>query len=472
MQSPARRLVFFVAAASLALSGMALPAQAKAKPHKHAGLRVPAFLQFTAQPKYASIVIDAKTGEVLYEQAPDAHRYPASITKIMTMYLAFEALHDGRLSLNDQIVVSPHAAAQAPSKLGLRQGQTISVVDAMSAIAVKSANDMAVALSEKLGGTEGHFAELMTAKAHQLGMNNTEYVNASGLPDTRQLSTARDIAILSRAVLRDYPQYYSFFGKREINWHGQITKNHNHLLGAMPGVDGIKTGFTNASGFNLAASAVRDDRRLIAVVMGGSSTAARDSHVEDLLDAGFTVMKRREAGQQTTIAQNLHEPAPIGAVERPPVEQGDGEQAGVHILVDGKAPAKAATPAIKAKDAAAGPACVNKRMRVHHKRVTRCIAPAVDHHEPAGRKGKAQLAKAEGGDWLVQVGAYKNSTQARQQLASVNSKFAEVLAASQGQVQHASGNYRVRFAGLSAAGAKDACASIKAKGQSCMAMRE
>ncbi len=464
MQSPARRLVFLVAAASLAFSGMAVPAEAKAKPHKHVGLRVPAFLQFTAQPKYASIVIDARTGEVLYEQAPDAHRYPASITKIMTMYLAFEALHDGRLSLNDEIVVSPHAAAQAPSKLGLRQGQTISVVDAMSAIAVKSAIDMAVALAEKLGGNESHFAELMTAKAHQLGMNNTEYVNASGLPDTRQLSTARDIAILSRAVLHDYPQYYSFFGKREINWHGQITKNHNHLLGAMPGVDGIKTGFTNASGFYLAASAVRDDRRLIAVVMGGSSTAARDNHVEDLLDAGFPVMKKREVGQPTTIAQNLHEPAPIGVVDRPPVEQGDGDQGGVHILVDGKAPTKKAAAAIKAKTDDAS--CVNKRVRVHHKLVTRCIVPAVDHGKSAGRD------KDEGGDWLVQVGAYKNPAQAREQLAHMNHKFAEILADSQGKVQHTAGNYRVRFAGLSAQGAKGACAKIEAKGQSCMVMKE
>ncbi len=461
MASPARRLLISFVAAAVALTSAA-GAEAKTH-HKHAaggGGHLSSFLHFTAQPKYASIVIDAKTGEVLYEQAADAHRYPASITKIMTMYLAFEALQEHRLAFDDRLTVSPHAAAQAPSKVGLRPGQSISVRDAMTAIAVLSANDMAVAMAEKLGGTEAHFAELMTAKAHQLGMNNTQYVNANGLPDNRQLSTARDIATLSRAVLRDYPQYYAFFSTREFTYLGRTTRNHNHLLGSMPGVDGIKTGFTNASGFNLAASAIRDDHRLIAVVLGGSSTAARDLHVEDLLDAGFTVIKKRDLGQTTTIAQNLREPAPVGAIDRAPTEQGDGEQAGVHILVDGKAPPKA-----KADDAA----CTVKR--VHHKRVRSCIAPAVDV-KGKGKPAKTQLAKADaGGDWQVQLGAYKSPTQARAQLAKMNSKFAEALAASEGRVEHSSGNYRVRFAGLSADQAKDACANIKAQGQACMALK-
>jgi D-alanyl-D-alanine carboxypeptidase len=473
MVSPARRLVVSVVAASLALASMAGAAEAKAR-HKHsAGRDLASFLHFTAQPKYASIVIDAKSGEVLYEQAPDARRYPASITKIMTMYLAFEALRDHRMSLEDRLMVSPHAAAQAPSKVGLRAGQTIAVRDAMDAIAVLSANDMAVAMAEKLGGTEAHFAELMTAKAKQLGMNNTQYVNASGLPDTRQLSTARDISILSRAVLRDYPQDYAWFSTRQFTYLGRTTKNHNHLLGSMPGVDGIKTGFTNASGFNLAASAVRDDHRLIAVVLGGSSTAARDLHVQDLLEAGFTVVKKRELGQPTTIAQNLREPAPVGVIDRAPTEQGDGEQAGVHILVDGKAPAGRAHQRIDAKvdasDKAA--ACVTKRVRVHHKLVKRCIIPAVDV-KAKGKAAKTQVANADtGGDWQVQLGAYKSPSQARAQMVKMNSKFAQVLAASEGHVEHASGNYRVRFAGLSSDQAKDACSTIKAQGQVCMALR-
>ena len=475
MQSPARRLALLIAAGALALTSLAEPAQARTHHHR---LKVPAFLQFTSQPKYAAIVVDAKSGEVLYEQSPDAHRYPASITKIMTMYLAFEELSENKLSLDDRIVVSPHAAAQAPSKVGLRAGQTITVRDAMTAIAVLSANDMAVAMAEKMGGSESHFAEMMTAKAKSLGMNNTQYVNANGLPDNRQLSTARDIATLSRAVLRDYPQYYTFFGTRQFTYLGRTTRNHNHLLGQMPGVDGIKTGFTNASGFNLAASAMRDNRRLIAVVMGGSSTASRDSHVADLLDAGFTVMHRREAGQMTTIAQNLHEPAPVGVVDRPSVEQGDGDQDGVHIVVDG-AP-KAATK--QNAKAAASDQMSCKRVMRHHKRVTRCVKLVVNDNVTVGKgkKGKkvvAQKAAAEktetaaAGEWQVQLGAYKNPTQARQQLAKLNSKFAEELAASQGHVDHSSGNYRVRFAGLSADQAKGACASIKAQGQDCMALR-
>jgi D-alanyl-D-alanine carboxypeptidase (penicillin-binding protein 5/6) len=462
MQSPARRLALSITAVAVAFGFLAAPAQAK--PHHKA--RLPAFLQFVSQPKYAAIVVDAKTGEVLYEQSPDAHRYPASITKIMTMYLAFQELSQGRLSLDDTLVVSPHAASMAPSKLGIRQGGTVSVGDAMSAIAVKSANDMAVAMAERMGGSESHFAEMMTAKAKQLGMNNTQFVNASGLPDTRQLTTARDISILSRAVLRDYPQYYTYFGKREFTWKGQTTKNHNHLLGQMPGVDGIKTGFTNASGFNLAASAVRDNRRLIAVVMGGSSTAARDSHVADLLEAGFTVLHKREAGQTTTIAQNLREPAPIGVVDRPPTEQGDGDQASMHILVDGKA----SKPAAKLTPASSDAQTCKRVLNHHHKRVRICLKTAVNDDAPLAKAGKGKPRKAEAGDWQVQLGAYKNSALARHKLAELNSKFGQELASSKGRVDKASGNYRVRFAGLSADSAKATCAALKAQGQACMTL--
>jgi D-alanyl-D-alanine carboxypeptidase (penicillin-binding protein 5/6) len=478
MRSPARRLFVPVVATALALASVAGAAEAKAR-HKHSGGHLPSFLHFAAQPKYASIVVDAKTGEVLYEQNADAQRYPASITKVMTMYLTFEALADHRLSFDDRLTISPHAAAQQPSKVGLRPGQTISVRDAMDAIAVLSANDMAVAMAEKLGGTEAHFAELMTAKAKQLGMNNTQYVDASGLPDNRQLTTARDISILSRAVLRDFPQYYAFFSTREFTYAGRTTRNHNHLLGSMPGVDGIKTGFTNASGFNLAASAMRDDHRLIAVVMGGSSTASRDLHVEDLLNAGFTVIKKREMGQQTTIAQNLREPLPVGAVERAPTEQGDADQGGVHIVVDGKAPALRER---KTSDDSA--ACTIKRVRVHHKLVKRCITPAADVKSPAqsAKTIKAEVAKAEtsdakgddgksDGDWQVQLGAYKSSAQASAQLAKMNAKFADALSGSDGGVQHSSGNYRVRFAGLSADQASKACETIKAQGQACVALK-
>ena len=324
MFKTARRLALAVAfsLAAIGAAGFGAPTQALAQPR---------FV--TTESKYAAIVMDASTGEVLYEKNPDAQRYPASISKIMTLYLTFEALSTGRLRLNDQLVVSEPAANMAPSRLGLRPGETISVDDAMHAVAVKSANDMAVALAERIGGSESRFAALMTLRAQELGMNNTHYVNASGLPDVRQISSARDIATLSRAVMRDYPQYYSYFSIKHLDWHGQTINNHNGLLLKMQGVDGLKTGFINASGFNLAASAVRDNRRLIAVVLGGNSTAARDAHVEDLLDTGFVVLQRRAMGQRIDFAQNLAEPAPIGVMSREPTEEGSGDQAGVQIVL-------------------------------------------------------------------------------------------------------------------------------------------
>eukprot|EP01037_Dinobryon_pediforme_P042439 gene42439-52799_t len=202
----------------------------------------------------------------------------------------------GRLKADDRVPFSAHAVNQAPSKLGVRAGESISVDDAIRAIAVKSANDVAVAMAERIGGTEAHFGEMMTQKAHDIGMGHSRFANASGLPDPRQITTARDIAILSRAVMRDYPQYYGYFGIKSFMWRGHEITNHNQLLKRTEGVDGLKTGFTNAAGFNLAASASRNGRRLITVVMGGSSTAARDENVEDLLNGGFDVLAKRAQG--------------------------------------------------------------------------------------------------------------------------------------------------------------------------------
>jgi len=282
------------------------------------------------QPRYAAIVVDAATGEVLYAKRADAQRFPASITKIMTLYLAFEAMATGRLSPNDKVIMSPHASMQAPSKLGLRPGEGVTLDMALQAIAVKSANDMAVAVAERIGGSEDRFAQLMTLRAQELGMTNTHFANASGLPNPHNVSTARDIAILSRAVMRDYPQYYGYFGERAFVFRGRIEQNHNHLLQKMPGVDGLKTGYIGASGFNLAASGVRDGHRLIAVVLGGSSTASRDENVEVLLNAGFEVMHKRALGQRITLA-SIAEPEDNGPIQRPSAEEGDGDQEGVQV---------------------------------------------------------------------------------------------------------------------------------------------
>jgi len=233
------------------------------------------------------------------------------------------------------VVFSSHASAQSPSKLGVAPGESVSVAEAIQAMTVLSANDAAVAMAEKLGGSESRFAALMTLRAQELGMRNTQFVNANGLPDSRQLTTARDIAIMSRAVMRDFPQYYHYFGQLQFDFHGRVIGNHNHMLTEVPGVDGLKTGFINAAGFNIAISGVRDNRRLVVVVMGGPSVASRDQNAEDLLLTGFDVMKRRSLGEVTTVAQNLYEAQSSGgAIVRAPTEQGDADQSGLKIIVD------------------------------------------------------------------------------------------------------------------------------------------
>ncbi|HEX3500637.1 MAG TPA: D-alanyl-D-alanine carboxypeptidase [Stellaceae bacterium] len=240
-----------------------------------------------AQAKYASIIIDADTGEVLHEVNPDGMNYPASLTKMMTLYLAFEALDNGQLKLDQKLPVSTHAASRAPSKLGLIPGDSVAVRDLILALVTKSANDAASVVAEGLGGSENAFAERMTQKAHKLGMKNTVFHNASGLPDLLNRTTARDLATLARALYRDFPDHYHYFSTREFVYHGTVHANHNHLMSSFQGMDGIKTGYINASGFNLAASAKRDNRRLIGVVMGGESARTRDAHMAQLLNDAF-----------------------------------------------------------------------------------------------------------------------------------------------------------------------------------------
>jgi len=258
--------------------------------------------------RYAAILIDHQTGEILYSRQPDTPRHPASITKVMTLYVAFEEMSAGRLREDDMIRVSAHAAAQAPSKLYLRPGSQISVRDAIGTIATKSANDAAAALAEHIGGSEAAFAERMTATARRLGMMGTRFMNASGLTHPQHLTTARDIATLSRAMLRDFPDHYRLFALNSYRYAGRDHENHNHLLRTMPGVDGIKTGFTNAAGFTLAASAYQNGRRLVAVVLGGPGRAARDHNMGALLQAGFNVLERRYMGEPITVAARLAEP--------------------------------------------------------------------------------------------------------------------------------------------------------------------
>lgn len=263
-------------------------------------------------PRYAAIVVNAGSGEVLMARYADSIRHPASLTKMMTLYMVFDAIERGTLSLSDRVTISKHAASQSPSKLGLAVGSRIRVEDAIKALVTKSANDIAVALSEKLSGSEKKFATRMTRKAHELGMSRTTFRNASGLPDPQQVTTARDMAKLAMALLRDYPHRYHYFGIRNFEYNGASHHNHNRLLGEYRGLDGIKTGYINASGFNLVASAKQNGRRLIGVVFGGQSWRSRNDHMVKLLDEGFAELSvRGDRIQEASLSGSARAPVPL-----------------------------------------------------------------------------------------------------------------------------------------------------------------
>ena len=440
MYQPARSLFAAIGLGLTALSGVALPSVASATP---AGV---------TESKYAAIVMDASNGEVLYAKNADSRRYPASITKVMTLYLAFEALSNGRLKLDDPVYVSAHAASMSPTKLGVPAGGSVTVDEAIRAMTVHSANDMAVALAEKLGGSEAKFTALMTLRAQELGMTNTHYVSACGLPDARQVTSAHDLAVLARALMRDYPQYYGYFSLKSFSYHGRTMVNTNHLLNDMPGVDGIKTGFTNASGFNLAASAVRDNHRLIVVVLGGSSSSGRNHQVESLLDTGFDVMHRRALGEKIVVAQNVFEPG-----SAPPEAT---EAAAKVVLTDSEvASLRAAETPIKKPEVQTAAA-----------RIPASPAQArlirVKNDEDSDRHGRRGH-----GEWRVQVGSYKLKSQAEAQLTTVEHRYGEAIDGARGSVSEAGRHaFNVRFTGFSSASAKDACHLMRAHRQACVAM--
>ncbi len=277
-----------VAAASLTL-GMLLSVSAPAQ----------------AQDRYAAIVVDARTNEVLLEDQADENRYPASLTKMMTLYMLFEAIERGDVSLDTRWTASRNASRQPPSRLGLRCTRrgvcdSITVDQAIRALVVQSANDVATMVAERLGGTEARFAASMSARARELGMTNTRFANASGLPSTRHATTARDMATLSQALWRDFPEYYHYFTTPSFNWRRGGARSHNRLIGQVDGVDGIKTGYTRASGFNLATMAERGGRRVIVVVLGGETSAARDAQVAYLVEGAYEEYARR--GDNVTYA--------------------------------------------------------------------------------------------------------------------------------------------------------------------------
>jgi D-alanyl-D-alanine carboxypeptidase len=263
------------------------PSKARAAPKKVTRSRSAWVPNPAVSGKSAYLIVDATSGREISSDQADELRHPASLTKLMTIYLTFSALDSGRLALGDGLKVSSNALNAPPTKMGLTPGGTVSVRDATMALVTRSANDAAVVLAEALGGDEANFARMMTSKARQLGMTSTVYRNASGLPNREQVTTARDLARLASALMRDFPHYYAVFSVQSYTYRGRPLDNHNHMLVNYEGADGLKTGYTAASGFNLVLSAVRDNRRLIGVVMGGTSAGRRDRQMAELMDRGF-----------------------------------------------------------------------------------------------------------------------------------------------------------------------------------------
>jgi D-alanyl-D-alanine carboxypeptidase len=277
----------------------------------------------TADPRYADIVVDANTGDVLHSTHADAIRHPASLTKIMTLYLLFERLQAGRVKLDAQMEVSAHAASQAPTKLGVRPGQTLMVEDAIKALVTKSANDAAVVVAEYIGGSEDEFAKMMTRKARSLRMSRTVYKNASGLPDTGQVTTARDQALLGLAIQERFPRYYRYFATQNFVYRGVRMSNHNRLLGRVPGVHGIKTGYIRASGFNLVSAVERGERRLVAVVLGGTSAGARDAKMRNLIEQKISLASVKRTAPRIVEVADATSGRP--AIHAPPFPKPEGQ---------------------------------------------------------------------------------------------------------------------------------------------------
>ena len=305
-------------------------------------------------PPFSTYAVDANSGRVLHAQEENALRHPASVTKVMTLYMLFEALEKGRLTLDTRIPVSVHAASMAPTKLGLRPGSTIRVADAIGAMVTKSANDMAVTVAEAVGGDEATFAHLMTRKAHMLGMSRSNFVNASGLPAEMQLTTAHDLAVLGRAIHDRYPRYFHYFSIPSFHYAGQTMPNHNHLMEQVEGMDGIKTGYTRDSGFNLLASVNRDGHWLIAVVLGGRTRLGRDRIMADIIAAEIdkcATLRTAPMVAENPALEQVAEAIPVIEHEgdaAPPVESVDEEAA----EIEPSAPSLVA--AGRAADTAAG----------------------------------------------------------------------------------------------------------------------
>jgi D-alanyl-D-alanine carboxypeptidase len=439
-----------------------------------------------ASPRYAAAVIDARTGETLHASNAETRLHPASLTKMMTLYMVFEAIQTGRLSLDDRVPVSAHAASQPPTKVGLRPGQRVTVRDLVRSAAIRSANDSAVTLAEAVGGSESRFAQMMTTRARQIGLRNSTFRNASGLTATGHLSTAEDMALLGRRLFYDFPQYYNLFGRRQIDAFGRDITNTNRLLGSYRGADGIKTGYTRAAGFNLVASAERGEKRVIAAMFGGRSAASRNAEVARLLDLGFglapsNVRERRPADPGPLIAaapEPAAEAASLAAaladIPVPAPRPGGADDASLAAGLRDLGSALAPGAAIAAETRAAPTRAAQPKLTPV--RDATKYAPKLAKAPPPRKAARPQVAsrkpaqkRADAGGWGVQLGAYRAREDAIARLASV--AFGGVPGLSDaGREVHAAGSlYRARLTGLSRETAHAACAALD--GKDCMPVR-
>jgi D-alanyl-D-alanine carboxypeptidase len=474
-------------------------------------------------PPSASIVVDGNTGAVLQASNPDATRHPASLTKIMTLYLLFERLDAGKIKLDTPLKVSEHASDQDPTKLDLKPGQTIPVEDAIKGVVTRSANDAAVVIAESLGGSESEFAKLMTQKAHALGMSRTTYVNASGLPDDDQITTARDQALLGRAIQDRFPSYYKYFSLPAFVYHGIAIRNHDHLLGSVQGVDGIKTGFTRASGFNLVTSVHRDGRYVVAVVLGGRSSFQRDAHMRELIGAHIKEaslqhtapaiaehMVPRDEPQQATVTKastvSRTDPTPTATVStRVAAGSNDPIQpllvktvsyrvapvqaaglAPMPALVAASAPQPEVSRVVVASADTVPPvtiAAVKSDPIKPEPAKTDIAKPQFATAAPASAEPvKAEPAKSEPpaqirarGGWLIQIGAYPGEDEAKQHLSAARSKVRDKLAAADPFTERVlkgdKALYRARFAGFDKETADATCKQLKRNDFDCITVK-
>lgn len=403
---------------------------------------------------YAAIVMDADTGEILASEKADTKAYPASLTKMMTLYLTFDALEAGRVRLDTQMKVSAKAAAQPPTKLGLRAGSTIRVEDAILGLITRSANDASMVLAEALGGNEAAFAARMTRKARDLGMARTVFRNPHGLPNPSQVTTARDMAVLGRALIRNHARYYHYFSRTSFVYRGTRIESHNRLMARYQGMDGLKTGYTRASGFNLAASAVKNGRRLVAVVLGGQTAVWRDNRMEGLLDAAF-----RKAGPASRPTTDLRMAA-LSPRTAPLPNRKPGDASPLAAM----ASLGAAEAAMAAEDATG-----IGQLALRLADGARELSPISTAE--AAPVTTAAIASPVGG-WSIQIGAFSDDDASRRALGLAVNRMPDLLggARQQSMAVQSSGRllYRARLSGLDEETARNACIRMERSGQDCM----